>query len=144
VFPSAGGLTLTLPIAQGDEILVVFASRCIDAWWQNGGIQIPMEMRMHDLSDGFAIPGPRSQPNTLTGISTTSAQLRTDAGTSFIELTKTGIINLVSPLGINLVGPIMMTGAVVTTGDVVADGISLSTHVHSGVTTGAGDSGPPV
>lgn len=30
-----------------------------------------------------------------------------------------------------------------TTGDVVADGISLRTHTHTGVTPGSGNSGPP-
>ncbi len=48
VFPSAGGFTLTLPIKTGDEVIVLFASRCIDSWWQSGGIGVPMEQRMHD------------------------------------------------------------------------------------------------
>ena len=42
LFPSGGGFSLTFPIAQGDEALIVFADRCIDAWWQSGGIQQPM------------------------------------------------------------------------------------------------------
>jgi hypothetical protein len=33
---------------------------------------------------------------------------------------------------------------VVSDGDVIADGISLKTHVHGGVATGSGDTGPPV
>ena len=32
VFPSGGGVSLTLPLAAGDECLILFASRCIDAW----------------------------------------------------------------------------------------------------------------
>lgn len=138
VFPCAGGIYLTLPIAVGDEVLVIFSSRCIDAWWQSGGIQMPLEMRMHDLSDGFAIPGPRSQPNKISGISSTSAQLRTADGTAYIELTKTGQINLVGP--VNITGDLVVSGTV--TGGI--DAIELSTHTHSGVTTGGGDSGPPV
>ena len=61
IFPRAGNFIITLPLAAGDEVLVSWACRCIDAWWQSGGIQRPMEARMHDLSDGFAIPGPTSQ-----------------------------------------------------------------------------------
>ena len=99
VFPSAGGFTLTLPIAVGDEVLVVFSSRCIDAWWQLGGIQQAMEARMHDLSDGFAIPGPKSQPKKISGISSTGAQLRNDAGTTYVEIAADGSIKLVSPRG---------------------------------------------
>ncbi|MGC8050122.1 Gp138 family membrane-puncturing spike protein, partial [Salmonella enterica] len=78
--------SMTFPVAQGDECLVVFASRCIDSWWQSGGIQEQAELRMHDLSDGFAILGFRSQPRALSNISTTSAQLRSDDGATFIDL----------------------------------------------------------
>lgn len=67
VFPQGGGAVLTFPLNPGDECLVVFASRGIDFWWQNGaanGPQIPAGARMHHLSDGFVIPGPFSQPRT--------------------------------------------------------------------------------
>lgn len=93
VFPSAGGFLITFPMVKGDEVLVVFASRCIDAWWQSGGIgNLAMEARMHDLSDGFAIPGPRSQPNTVSSISATDLQIRNDAGTTFLSITAAGKI----------------------------------------------------
>ena len=39
VFPRAGGYCLTLPITAGDEVLVVYGDNCIDAWWQNSGVQ---------------------------------------------------------------------------------------------------------
>src|ERR1700722_18356087 len=32
-FPSAGGFMVSFPIEVGDEVLIVFASRCIDTWW---------------------------------------------------------------------------------------------------------------
>lgn len=86
VFPSAGGFLITMPMASGDEVLIVFASRCIDAWWQSGGVQRPMEARMHDLSDGFAIPGPRSQPNVAGSISSTDLQIRNNAGTTLLSI----------------------------------------------------------
>lgn len=86
VFPSAGGFTMTFPMAAGDEVLVVMASRCIDAWWQQGGVQPPMEARMHDLSDGFAIPGPRSQPRVIGAINSSKLQIRNDAGTVYLSV----------------------------------------------------------
>lgn len=70
-FQGGGGFTQTFPIEEGDECLVVFASRCIDAWWQSGGVQPPAEMRFHDLSDGFCLPGVRSVPRALANISET-------------------------------------------------------------------------
>lgn len=92
VFPSAGGFTITMPVAANDEVLVVFASRCIDAWWQSGGVNRPMEARMHDLSDGFAIPGPKSQPNVLSSISTTDLQIRNNAGSVYLSIGADGKI----------------------------------------------------
>jgi hypothetical protein len=94
IFPSGGGFTLTFPIAQGDECLVVFSSRCIDAWWQSGGVQEPLEARMHDLSDGFAIVGPRSQARKLADVSTTNTQLRTDDGATYIEIQPGGKVRI--------------------------------------------------
>jgi len=94
VFSGGGGCTLTFPIKPGDECLVVFASRCIDGWWAYGcppdsngkpQTQEQAEFRMHDLSDGFVLPGVRSQPRKF-DVSTTRAQLRTDDGTAFVEV----------------------------------------------------------
>jgi phage baseplate assembly protein V len=85
-FPRGGGCTLTFPVAKGDECLVVFAARCIDTWWQSGGVQAPAEHRIHDLSDGFAFVGFFSQATKITGISTTSAQLRSNDGQAYIEI----------------------------------------------------------
>lgn len=84
-FPGGGGCTLTFPIKQGDECLMVFSSRCIDSWWQLGGVQSQAEIRMHDLSDGFVLPGVRSQPRKFS-VSTSAAQLRSDDGAAFVEI----------------------------------------------------------
>lgn len=139
MFPTGGGFTLTFPIAAGDEVLVVFASRCIDAWWESGGVQTQLEFRMHDLSDGFAIPGPRSQPRVLSNVSTDTVQLRRDNGSTYIELDGSNNINIVAPASVNVSSP----QVVVTGGDVIADGISLKHHTHPGVEPGAGSTGEP-
>lgn len=94
VYPGGGGFILTFPIAEGDEVLVVMASRCIDSWWQLGGVQKPIEARMHDLSDGFAIPGPRSQPRTVDSIKTNGVQLRNEAGTVYFGINANGKLAL--------------------------------------------------
>lgn len=86
IFPRGGGVTLTFPVKAGDECLLMFADRCIDFWWQNGGVQEPVDGRMHDLSDAFAIVGLQSCARKIANISTSTAQLRTDDGAAFIEL----------------------------------------------------------
>lgn len=111
-FPSGGNCTLTFPVAQGDECLVVFASRCVDAWWQSGGVQEQADWRMHDLSDGFALLGFRSQPRALSGVSTSSAQLRSDDGVTYIDLNPTaGTLKLVAPGGLEIDAPTVKVNA---------------------------------
>lgn len=100
VIPRAGGYALTLPVKQGDECLVVFGDMCMDGWWQSGGIQNQVECRRHDLSDGFAIVGIWSQPKVLPGYSTSTAQLRNEAGSAYVEIAG-GTINIVGDV-INL------------------------------------------
>lgn len=99
VWPRAGGYAMTFPVKVGDEVLVVFGDRCIDSWWQSGGIGAPLEPRMHDLSDAFAILAPASQPKAqaLPNVSSTSVQMRNESGTAYLEITDDGDINIVSP-----------------------------------------------
>ena len=95
VLPRAGNFVLTMPITAGDECIVLFSDVCIDAWFTHGGVQNQIEKRRHDLSDGICLLGAWSQPNKLVNYSTTSAQLRNEAGTAYIEL-KDNEINLVA------------------------------------------------
>ncbi len=142
-FPSGGGVTLTMPIAAGDECLVIFASRCIDAWWQSGKISPPMVYRMHDLSDGFVIPGVWSQARKLTGVSTTKAQLRSTDGTTHIELDPaTSKVAIAASGGVTIVGDVTVTGTITASGDVTGNGTSLHTHVHTDPQ--GGNTGGPV
>jgi hypothetical protein len=146
-FPKAGGFLLTLPIKKDDEVLVVFSSRCIDSWWQLGGVQRPMELRMHDLSDGFCIPGPCSVPNIIPNVSSTGAQLRNKAGTTYVELSDDGKIKLVSPSEIDVTGNLKVAGAITATGDVQGHfgtiaPISLTGHTHTSAAPGSPTSGP--
>lgn len=122
IYQTGGGFTMTLPVKPNDEALVLFSCRCIDGWWQSGGIQVPLEFRMHDLSDGFALIGPRSKARLIGSISSTSAQLRTDDGQTFVDVSQ-DTITLMARDGSNLVignGQAILTaedGSAVTLGE---------------------------
>lgn len=120
--PRAGGYLLTMPVSPGDECLVIFGDMCIDAWWQNGGVQNQIDKRRHDLSDGFALVGVWSQPRKVTGYSPNSTQLRNEAGNAVVEVSGTTI-------NIN------------TAGNVVIQGRDFMNHTHSGVIPGGGSTG---
>lgn len=164
IFPSGGGFTLTFPIAVGDECLIVFNDREIDNWFLSGGAQsVPTTLRTHDMSDAVCYVGLRSAPRALGDVSTGTAQLRSNDGTTYVEIAGGGIVNVVAPTQINLVSPAVVitgtlnvensessgspcniNGSIIATGDIVGNGISLDSHRHGGVTTGAGDTGSPI
>lgn len=151
LYPRGGGCSLTFPIVAGDECMVVFGSRSIDEWWQNGEAQPAYDLRQHDLSDGIAIIGLTSLKRPLSNISTTSTQLRSDDGRTVIDLNaSSGVVTITVPNGLNVVGPMHVTGPVTADstitamGDIKAGSISLEGHVHSGVQSGSGKTGMPL
>lgn len=116
---------------------------------------------MHDLSDGFAIPGPWSQAAKIEGVSASAVQLRSDDGASCVEIEGRTVrarspekIVLDAPLvevtgtfvqtGAKGSGPSSFTGGFTNTGGrIKSNGISLEEHTHSGVQTGGGSTGGP-
>lgn len=152
VFARAGGFSLTFPVAVGDECLVLFASRCIDTWYESGGEDNQQaEFRMHDLSDGFAVFGLTSLPRALSPApSTTDVELRTDDAATKISIKADGSILLKSPVNVtidtptvHMTGNLQVDGDIHADGDVVADTVSLHDHIHHGVDRGSQDTDPP-
>lgn len=172
-FPGGGDFFLTFPVKAGDECILMFSERAIDNWHVSGGTQTPAEYRMHDLSDGIAIVGLNSQPRKIPTFNATDTELRSRDGMTHItmkpngtiknvnaggstELTPAGQYIIKAPGGIILDGNTTLKGDMVSqsgnggtgacnfSGDVVAQGTSLHTHVHSGVQPGGGNTGQPV
>lgn len=141
-FPRGGGVSLTFPVRAGDECLVVFASRCIDGWWKEGGVQQALDSRMHDLSDGFAIVGPWSQAKKINNVSTAAAQLRTDDGATLIAL-KDGKVTIQAQSVVIDSPEAHFTGKITAVGDILSGTISLQQHVHTGVRAGTDLSSVP-
>lgn len=123
-FPSGGGYSLTFPIVEGDECLVVFADSCIDAWWQSGGVQNQLDKRRHDLSDGFAFVGFKSQGNAVPAGSGTTLQ----GGSGSINLNGETIT-------------ITNANVTIASSNVTIAGKDFLSHSHSGVVPGSGTSG---
>lgn len=139
MFPRGGGCSLTFPVNKGDECLVIFADRCIDFWWQSGGIQEPVDERMHDLSDAFCIVGPQSQAKKIGGISTSAVELRSDDGETKLSLNPaSGAINGTAPGGFNLNGLKILSDGRLQ----LVDGSIVDKHTHGGVEPGGSSTAP--
>lgn len=153
-FPQGGGVALTFPLVAGDEVLLVFADSCIDSWFAFGSVQQWNDRRRHDLSDAIAIPGINSQPNAITGLNTTGAELRTLDGTSKVTVDPTGV-TVVAPVLNILVGAVNIvtggvsvsgtpSGGIPTSSTLSINGADYFSHKHSGVTSGPALTGPVV
>lgn len=135
VQPAAGGFTITFPIAIGDTVLVVFQDRAIDGWADKGEEGTQVEYRAHHPSDAIAIIGLFSPTNAP---ETTSGGLEIEGGGTKMVFDPGGTLGITS-------GAVNITGCDVnvTGGDVIADGVSLKTHTHGGVSTGTGNTAAP-
>lgn len=60
-----GGVGSIMPVSIGDECLIVFSDRCIDAWFATGQPNPLPSLRLHDINDGFVLVGLNSQMNSL-------------------------------------------------------------------------------
>jgi hypothetical protein len=134
-----GGFSITPPVSVGDEVLVVFGMRCIDGWWQSGGVQSQLEFRMHDPTDAIAIAGLRSKPRALSGFSANSLQIRSDDGDMYLELASGHVMNVVAPGGVNVTAPFIHCSGSIVAGFGGDDQVGLQTHTHTQGNDGHGD-----
>jgi len=81
-------------INQGDEGIVLFSQRCIDAWVNAGGIAENPIARFHDFSDAYFLPGLRSQPNKITNFENDGIRIRDKSGNNHLWLKNDGTIHI--------------------------------------------------
>jgi len=139
VFSGGGGFGMYFRPSVGDEAIVLFSARCIDAWWQSGGIQQQAELRMHDLSDGMVIVGLRSIPRVIPINS--ALEIKDDAGNTIISMDD-GLIKI-KATNIEIEGDVLVKGNIeqeVGYG-LISNGVPYATHRHTGVDAGGDISG---
>lgn len=111
LFPSGGGALLTFPVAAGDQCVILFNDRDIDAWFAAGGANPPNSSRMHSLSDAVAIVGLFGKANEIADLNADDLELRF-AG-SKISITAAGVVGMTrgsSRIQINADGSISIDG----------------------------------
>lgn len=156
---AGGKFVLEHQIDIGDEGLIIFSQRCIDAWVDQGGVAPQSRVQYHDMNDAMFIPGVRSQPKKITNFENNGIKLRNEDGSNFIHLKNDGTAEItITSLTINgqiihngntnQTGNTTSTGTVtapnvVGTTDVSFGGISGVNHVHGGVSTGTSNTGGP-
>jgi hypothetical protein len=113
-------------IDPGDECLIIFSQRCIDAWVNTGNVAQQPIIRFHDFSDACILPGLRSQPNKISSFENNGVRLRNKTGDKFIWLKNDGTAEItVDTLIVN--GNIEHTGDTQHTGNTTQTGTTQTT-----------------
>lgn len=146
IYPHAQsqGFALTLPVAKGDDVLLIVSDRSIDQWVEFGGIQNPhepIELRHNDLTDSLAIVGATPSPRALANYLTDGIELRNkdrstrvtvleesveirNSGGASVTLNSDGSVTIDSPSKITQCAPLL---------EWIADNISVSPKGGGGV-----------
>ena len=122
----------------------------------DAGMVFPADVRISGICGlGGGVPT-LSQPGNLSALSfvwlgnrnwtvTDDTQAVVIYGPNGVVLRDTGsaVKLILTPSGVTIDGNVTVNGSITATGNVTGEGTSLHTHVHSGVQTGSGDTGPP-
>lgn len=169
-FPQGGGYSLTFPIAEGDNCLVMFAERGYSHWLYkalmeigtfSSGVPKADFYRKFDVNDSFALVGYNPIPNAIPNFQAASVELRSADRSQRITLIPGGLIEVRTPSTVDVVAPtVNITGNVNITGDVTISGkldvqgiiksladviaktISLFGHKHTSAAPGSPTSTP--
>jgi hypothetical protein len=166
-----GSNGIILDPAVGDIGIATVCDRDISGVKNTGKVSAPASNRKNDLSDmvylmtiiGAAptqyvqfnssgitilsptkvtITAPNAQINASTACNVTTANMTIDASSACTINAPSIVLNgAISQTG---GGAAQFSGSMTVTGDVSAQGTSVHTHRHSGVTPGGGDTGAPI
>lgn len=130
---------LRIPVAAGDECLVLFNDRDIDNWFSSGQIGTLATQRRHNFADAIAMVGIRSLKNSISGwdadyVSVVNGTTEVGAGASKVRIKNSskdlkGVINalqsIVDQINTALSTFATATGAATTVVEVAAAGTAL-------------------
>lgn len=133
-FSGGGEFHIEHQIDPGDEGLIIFSQRSIDAWIDQGGDAPQSINRTFDAGDALFIPGFRSNPKKITGFENNGVRIRNKAGDSQIWLKNDGTAEIsVTELVVN--GNITSSGTITAptvdaTTALTSAGKNITTHTH--------------
>lgn len=157
---TALGLFVAVPITPGDDGLLIVCDRALDNWQHGDGVQMPplsASPRHHDLTDAVYIPGLQRMSGAIPAFPADELQIRNRAGTCMLAV-GAGYVRVEVPGGavleaqgdtVTVTGKLVVSvsvtsPAVVAQTSLKVQGVEMDEHLHSDVTTGSDNSGPPV
>lgn len=140
-FFKAGGFVLTLPVAVGDEGLILCSDRGLGVWKETGAKAPPRETHFHSLSDAVFIPFPTSRPGAIQNFDAGSLYAGTEDQTAYLRISKGGLATVFAGTKLTFDSPLSeFTGAMNVAGDAnfMANlAVALIAQLQGAVTTGS-------
>lgn len=137
---SGGGFIFSFPVAENQTGWLISADRDISVFKKILNFFTPATLRRHQYEDSIFIPDNINGFNIAEG-DENAVILTSSDGTTKITV-QNGAVNI-SASSINIIGNVNVEGKIIATGDILGANISLSTHTHSGVEPGGGNTGAP-
>lgn len=149
IYPRGGGFSMTFPVKQGDECLLVFCERSIDNWHETGKVREPGAKRFHSLSDATAFVGLSSKVNKVPDYDPDNTVIKKDDNSVSITLFTDGNMKLKADTKLTVESPdseftgnvkilqnLEVIGDTTLSSTVTSNGKDISdTHTHSGSPT---------
>ena len=123
-----------LVVHVGDRGILRFFDRSIDNYSNNGSEEYNLDDRMHNVNDGCFELGFIPDNEAYRYSTDKEIEIGLKSGTVKMSFTENGI---------EITGNVTITGNLTVSGEVIGNSIPLSTHKHTGVTSGSGTSGLP-
>lgn len=128
VFPqgNAQNATMAFPVLPGDSCLVVIAEQSIDYWMY--GQETATDLAF-DMTNGMCIPGMFASANSVVRDACSQNAVILDVNGTRITI-KSGLVQIDAPA-------VVINSNVTVNGDVIATGVSLMRHTHTGDSGGS-------
>lgn len=117
-FSGGGGWSIEHKIVAGDEGIIIFSQRCVDAWIETGGVAENPISRFHDKQDAYFVPGIRSKPNSISNFANDGVKIRNEDGGVYVWVKDDAGIDMQNGMG-NI--------TMLPTGEVNINGVIFST-----------------
>lgn len=135
-FICGANFSIQVPVEQGDDCIVLFCDGDLDNWVEGKGYVPAFSQDRHGLNGAVALLGIKNILTKVDNYITSGVRIKYKG--SEIELNDNGI---------TINGNVTVNGTIKSSGEITGTGamgeIKLTTHTHSGVTTGQGNTLEP-
>jgi len=142
IFPASQEFTIFMPLKKGDAVMAIFSHRGIENFKLNFEIAQASNNSVMSIDSAVVIAG--FGAISITPADSSSASMQTSDGTNAIILNKDQIQLKVGSATATLTSSLFSSSVPISAPDFTANGVSLKTHVHGGVTTGSDPTGVPL